>query len=292
MRVGRAPIRARPALFYFPPAHPSDCRTTPPHSALSPKLKRWIRWVSDSLPQPAFRFLCGRAPSLLSRERTFGLCLCCARSTHFWMMRLSLLAARTPIRSPGVMPHSSRPAIPPCSLLGWRGAARLCFWHRGFPAPIHPVSFIVFPFRPLHWARLRGNSCARRLRVFCFSGSSQKIFGNAAEDFPCPSRNADPLLGSRPLSLPSAPITRAENGETNAMYLNKIELIGYLGKSPEHKTTKNTGRTYAVLSLATQSAWKDANEEWQRRVEWHRLVAWNGLGEYAASKLKKGDHLW
>lgn len=76
------------------------------------------------------------------------------------------------------------------------------------------------------------------------------------------------------------------------MYLNKIELIGYLGKSPEHKTTKNTGRTYAVLSLATQSAWKDANEEWQRKVEWHRLVAWNGLGEYAASKLKKGDHVY
>ena len=143
MRVGRAPIRARPALFYFPPAHPSDCRTTPRHSALSPKLKRWIRWVSDCPSQPAFRFLCGRAPNLLSRERAFGLCLCCARSTHFWMMSLSLLAARTPIRSPGVMPHSSCPAIPPCSHLGWRGAARLCFWHRGFPAPIHPVSFIV-----------------------------------------------------------------------------------------------------------------------------------------------------
>ena len=76
------------------------------------------------------------------------------------------------------------------------------------------------------------------------------------------------------------------------MYLNKIELIGHLGKNPEHKITKNTGRTYAVLSLATQRAWKDANEEWQRRVEWHRLVAWNGLGEYAAGKLKKGDHVY
>ncbi|MGB2590699.1 MAG: single-stranded DNA-binding protein [Candidatus Acidiferrum sp.] len=76
------------------------------------------------------------------------------------------------------------------------------------------------------------------------------------------------------------------------MYENKIHLIGYLGKNPEHKTAKKTGRTFALLSLATQSAWKDANEEWQRKVEWHRLVAWNGLGEYAAGKLKKGDHLY
>ncbi len=76
------------------------------------------------------------------------------------------------------------------------------------------------------------------------------------------------------------------------MYLNKIELIGYLGRTPEHKTTKNTGRTFARFSLATQSAWKDANEEYQRKVEWHNLIAWNGLGEYAASKLKKGDHVY
>src|SRR6202042_3836868 len=69
-------------------------------------------------------------------------------------------------------------------------------------------------------------------------------------------------------------------------------LIGYLGKTPEHKTTKKTSRTFALLSLATQSAWKDANEEYQRKVEWHRLIPWNGLGEYASGKLKKGDHLY
>jgi hypothetical protein len=57
---------------------------------------------------------------------------------------------------------------------------------------------------------------------------------------------------------------------------NKVQLISYLGKTPEHKTAKKTGRTFAILSLATQSTWKDANEEWQRRVEWHRLIViWN-----------------
>jgi single-strand DNA-binding protein len=88
------------------------------------------------------------------------------------------------------------------------------------------------------------------------------------------------------------PQLQGQKMENEIMYENKVQLIGYLGKNPEHKTVKKTGRTFAILSLATQSAWKDANEEWQRRVEWHRLIAWNGLGEYAASKLKKGDHLY
>jgi hypothetical protein len=77
--------------------------------------------------------------------------------------------------------------------------------------PFHTSS----PFHPFHWARLRGNSCARRLRVFCFSVSSQKISRTDAGDFLCPSRNADSRLGSRPLSLSSAPITRAKRRFTN-----------------------------------------------------------------------------
>ena len=63
---------------------------------------------------------------------------------------------------------------------------------------------------PLHWAQLRDNSCALQLRVFCFSGSSQQIFLNVIEDFLCPSQKADARFGSSILSLPGAPITRAE----------------------------------------------------------------------------------
>jgi single-strand DNA-binding protein len=96
-------------------------------------------------------------------------------------------------------------------------------------------------------------------------------------------------LGAAPTRF-SVPQLQGQKME-NQMFENRVHLIGYLGKSPEHKSTK-TGRKFAVLSLATQSAWKDANEEWQRKVEWHRLIAWNGLGEYAANKLKKGDHLY
>jgi single-strand DNA-binding protein len=76
------------------------------------------------------------------------------------------------------------------------------------------------------------------------------------------------------------------------MYQNRVHLIGYLGKNPEHKSGKQTGRKYTVFSLATKRAWKGADEEWHSKTEWHRIIAWDGLGEYAASKLRKDDHVY
>ena len=76
------------------------------------------------------------------------------------------------------------------------------------------------------------------------------------------------------------------------MYQNRVHLIGYLGRNPEHKSVKTADRKYAVLSLATQRSWKGADEQWHSKTEWHRVVAWNGLGEYAATKLRKGDHVY
>jgi len=76
------------------------------------------------------------------------------------------------------------------------------------------------------------------------------------------------------------------------MSKSRTYLIGYLGKNPEHKSVRASDRKYAVLSLATQPSWKGADEEWHSKTEWHRVVAWNGLGEYAATKLRKGDHIY
>src|SRR6267154_5148077 len=76
------------------------------------------------------------------------------------------------------------------------------------------------------------------------------------------------------------------------MYENRVELMGFLGKNPESKSTKKTGRTLAIVSLATKTWWTGKDEQRKEKTEWHRIVVWNGLAEYVADKLKKGDHLY
>ncbi len=75
------------------------------------------------------------------------------------------------------------------------------------------------------------------------------------------------------------------------MYLNHVQLIGFLGKDPEKRQVRGNGANFTVLSVATQQSWKDSNDEWQARTEWHRVVAFNRLGESIADALHKGDHV-
>jgi single-strand DNA-binding protein len=94
-------------------------------------------------------------------------------------------------------------------------------------------------------------------------------------------------LGAEPTQLSGAPIHRAER--IYVMYQNRLSLIGFSGKEPEQKLTKN-GTAYTVLSLATKTSWKNDNDKWESRTEWHRVVAWSKLGEFALS-LTKGAHI-
>jgi len=75
------------------------------------------------------------------------------------------------------------------------------------------------------------------------------------------------------------------------MYLNHVQLIGFLGKDPEKRQVRGNGTNFTVLSVATQQSWKDSNDEWQSKTEWHRVVAFNRLGESIAESLHKGDHV-
>jgi len=79
--------------------------------------------------------------------------------------------------------------------------------------------------------------------------------------------------------------------EKQIMYLNHVQLIGFLGKDPEKRQVRGNGANFTVLSVATQQSWKDSNEEWQSKTEWHRVVAFNRLGESIADTLHKGDHV-
>lgn len=70
--------------------------------------------------------------------------------------------------------------------------------------------------------------------------------------------------------------------------VNKVILVGNLGKDPELKYTPQ-GTAVAKFSLATSDKYKDKAGEWQERTEWHNIVAWARTAEVAAEYLKKGS---
>ncbi|MGH9671465.1 MAG: single-stranded DNA-binding protein [Terriglobales bacterium] len=76
-----------------------------------------------------------------------------------------------------------------------------------------------------------------------------------------------------------------------AKSVNKVILIGNLGKDPEVKYTPS-GTAVAKFSLATNERYKDKAGEWQDRTEWHNIVAWQRLAEIAGEYLKKGRSVY
>ena len=75
--------------------------------------------------------------------------------------------------------------------------------------------------------------------------------------------------------------------------VNKVILIGNLGKDPEIRRTQD-GRPIANLSVATSESWKDKNTgERREKTEWHRVVIFNeGLCRIAEQYLKKGSKVY
>jgi len=70
--------------------------------------------------------------------------------------------------------------------------------------------------------------------------------------------------------------------------VNKVILIGNLGRDPELRYTKS-GQAVANFSLATSERWKDKDGQSQERTEWHRIVTWGKTAELCAQFLSKGE---
>lgn len=73
--------------------------------------------------------------------------------------------------------------------------------------------------------------------------------------------------------------------------VNKVILVGYLGKDPEIKYTPS-GVPVAKFSLATNEKYKDRSGDWQDRTEWHNVVAWKRLAEIVGEYSKKGSRIY
>jgi len=75
------------------------------------------------------------------------------------------------------------------------------------------------------------------------------------------------------------------------MGVNKVILVGNVGKDPEVKRLDN-GTAYARLSLATSESYKDKEGNKVEKTEWHNLVFWRGLAEVVEKWVKKGQQLY
>lgn len=71
------------------------------------------------------------------------------------------------------------------------------------------------------------------------------------------------------------------------MSVNKIILVGHLGKDPEVRKTPS-GATVASFTLATNEFYTDKKGERQTLTEWHNIVAWSSLAEICGKYLHKG----
>ena len=76
------------------------------------------------------------------------------------------------------------------------------------------------------------------------------------------------------------------------MGVNKVILVGNLGKDPELNVTNN-GTEVCNFSIATSETWKDKTTGAKKeRTEWHRIVAWDKLGKNCAEHLAKGRQVY
>jgi single-strand DNA-binding protein len=73
--------------------------------------------------------------------------------------------------------------------------------------------------------------------------------------------------------------------------VNKVILVGHLGKDPEIKYTPS-GTPVAKFTLATNERFKDKDGNWQDRTEWHSLVAWQRTAEIIGEYCKKGSQIY
>jgi single-strand DNA-binding protein len=75
------------------------------------------------------------------------------------------------------------------------------------------------------------------------------------------------------------------------MSVNKVILVGHLGKDPEVRYMTN-GEAVANVSLATSENWKDKDGQKKEKTEWHHLIFYRRLAEIAGEYLKKGAQIY
>ena len=77
-----------------------------------------------------------------------------------------------------------------------------------------------------------------------------------------------------------------------AKSVNKVILVGNLGKEPELRSTPN-GKSVCTFSIATSERYLDkVTNEWKENTDWHNIVLWERLADIASQYLKKGSKVY
>ena len=75
------------------------------------------------------------------------------------------------------------------------------------------------------------------------------------------------------------------------MALNKVLLIGNVGKDPEVRHLQG-GASVATITLATSERYRDRNGEMREQTEWHTVIAWRQLADLAENYIRKGSQIY
>lgn len=73
--------------------------------------------------------------------------------------------------------------------------------------------------------------------------------------------------------------------------LNKVMIIGHLGRDPEMRFTPS-GRPVTTFSVAVSRTWNSSNGERRSKTEWFKVVAWGNLAEICKKFLTKGQQVY
>lgn len=77
-----------------------------------------------------------------------------------------------------------------------------------------------------------------------------------------------------------------------ALSINRVQVLGHLGKDPDVKTLPNSGQKVANFSVATDESYVDKNNQKVDRTEWHRCVAWGGWADGVQQYAQKGTKVF
>lgn len=76
-----------------------------------------------------------------------------------------------------------------------------------------------------------------------------------------------------------------------ALSVNKVTLLGNVGKDPDYKVTPN-GTPVCKFSLATSESFKNNSDQWEERTEWHNVECWRYTADTANKHLVKGSKVY